>query len=244
MSGEPDAVILEERQHDAVERLAYRFELQRREFFKLMGGGVVVCLCAPALAQESGGRARPNAEDELPKGIDAWLHIAEDGAVTVYTGKVEIGQNIRTSLSQQVAEELRVSINSVRLIMGDTDLTPFDMGTFGSRSTPVMGSQLRKVAASARQVLVTMAAELWHIDPASLTADEGSIRNSKTGQVASYGALTKGQRVLKVVSEEPPLTPPDRWQIAGKARPKIDGRNFVTGKHKYTLGHDFCRHAA
>src|SRR5882672_5555456 len=82
MSGEPDAVILEERQHDAVERLAYRFELQRREFFKLMGGGVVVCLCAPALAQESGGRARPNAEDELPKGIDAWLHIAEDGAVT------------------------------------------------------------------------------------------------------------------------------------------------------------------
>ena len=91
--------------------------------------------------------------DSLPKEIDAWLHIGEDGKVTVYTGKVEMGQNIRTSLSQAVSEELYVPIDKIEMVMGDTQLTPFDMGTFGSRTTPTMNLQLRKVAAAAREML-------------------------------------------------------------------------------------------
>jgi isoquinoline 1-oxidoreductase len=63
---------------------------------------------------------------ELPKDISAWLHIAEDGKVTVFTGKVEVGQNIRTSLAQQVAEELRFPMGSISLIMGNTDRVPWD----------------------------------------------------------------------------------------------------------------------
>ena len=77
--------------------------------------------------------------------------IGENGKVTVYTGKVEMGQNIRTSLSQAVAEELHVPIEKIEMVMGDTQLTPFDMGTFGSRTTPTMNLQLRKVAAAARE---------------------------------------------------------------------------------------------
>ena len=95
----------EDAQHSSIAKLGYRFELQRREFFKLLGGGVLVGMCVQALAQESGG-GRRQSEDDLPTAMAAWLHVAADGKITVYTGKVEVGQNIRTSLSQQVAEEL------------------------------------------------------------------------------------------------------------------------------------------
>ena len=88
--------------------------------------------------------------------------LAEDGTVNVYTGKVEVGQNIRTSLSQIVAEELMVPVSSITMIMGDTDLVPYDAGTFGSRTTPQMGTQLRKAAATAREALIEMAAKNWN----------------------------------------------------------------------------------
>jgi CO/xanthine dehydrogenase Mo-binding subunit len=131
--------------------------IDRRGFFKVLGGGLLICL-APrsALTQESG---RAGGGHELPKDISAWLHIAADGKVKVFTGKVEVGQNIRTSLAQQVAEELRVPFDSITMVLGDTDLVPWDMGTFGSRTTPTMGPQLRTMAVAARQALVEMAAQ-------------------------------------------------------------------------------------
>ena len=109
--------------------------------------------------QESGAQAQARVRRSNAAEIGAWLHIAEDGAVTVYTGKVEVGQDIRTSLTQTVAEELRLSLPAIRLVMGDTELTPFDMGTFGSMTTPVMAAQLRKVSAVAREALLDLAAE-------------------------------------------------------------------------------------
>ncbi|HXU08854.1 MAG TPA: molybdopterin cofactor-binding domain-containing protein, partial [Blastocatellia bacterium] len=103
----------------------FNFDVARRDFFKLLGGGLVMVFVLPAFAQESGRQGGRRAEGEsTPKEIGGWLHIGEDGSVTVYTGKVEFGQNIRTSLSQAVAEELRVQISSIRMTMGDTDLTP------------------------------------------------------------------------------------------------------------------------
>src|SRR6185295_8609595 len=133
----------------------FNLELERRDFFKLLGGGLVLVFTLDAFAsQESGDRqgesGRRSQSNATPKEIGGWLHIAEDGSITAYTGKVEFGQNIRTSLSQVVAEELRVPIGSIRLTMGDTDLTPFDMGTFGSRTTPTMAPLLRKATAAAR----------------------------------------------------------------------------------------------
>ncbi|PYX87528.1 MAG: isoquinoline 1-oxidoreductase, partial [Acidobacteria bacterium] len=121
------SLTLELAQHE-IKGAVHWFNLDRRLFLKLLGGGVLICLAGPqSLAQESGAAARTGRE--LPHDLSSWLHIAGDGKITVYTGKVEMGQNIRTSLAQQVAEELRVGIDSVNLVMGDTDLTPFDMGT-------------------------------------------------------------------------------------------------------------------
>jgi isoquinoline 1-oxidoreductase len=161
------------------------------------------------------------------------VHIDEDGKVTVFTGKVEIGQNIRTSLAQQVAEELRVPFSSITMVMGDTDLTPWDMGTFGSRSTPTMGPQLRTMASAARQMLVETAAKRWNADPTILVAADGCVTNPKNGKSLTYGEITRGEKLMQTVSGDPPLTPATQWKIAGTALPKTAGRDFVTGKHKY-----------
>lgn len=228
-------LISERKQHESVPRFIYGFELRRRDFFKLLGGGMLVCACAgPMSAQESGARRRSGDDEELPQNISAWLHIAEDGKITVYTGKVEVGQNIRTSLTQQVAEELRAPIDSIQLVMGDTALTPYDMGTFGSRTTPTMGPQLRMASAAAREDLIGLAAERWHADRASLVAENGRITDSHSRQSISYGDLTKGQELVTLIGDDPALEPPNQWRIAGKPVPKVDGRAFVTGKHKYT----------
>ncbi|MGB9434434.1 MAG: molybdopterin cofactor-binding domain-containing protein [Candidatus Acidiferrum sp.] len=210
------------------------FESDRRDFFKFLGAGIfVVCAASKATAFQESGRARGRSEDNLPQEIDAWLHIGEKGEITVFTGKVEVGQNIRTSLSQAVAEELRVPIASVRLVMGDTQLVPFDMGTFGSRTTPVMNLQLRRVSAAARDALISLAARQWNTDAASLSASDGKILDSKSNRSASYSELVKGQQITQLLPAEDPLIPAEQWKIAGQAVPKIDGRDFVTGKHRY-----------
>jgi isoquinoline 1-oxidoreductase len=214
---------------------AYHFELTRRQFVKALGGGIVVALALKdALAlQESGGDRRQFGQ-QMPKDIAAWLHIGEDGTVTVYTGKVEVGQDIRTSLTQVVAEELHAPMSSIRLVMGDTELTPYDMGTFGSRTTPTMSPQLRKVAAAARELLIDLAAAAWKADRRSLTVANGKVVHSETKQAANFGQLTKGQKLVKTINDDEPLTPTDQWKITGKSVPKVDGRAFVTGKHKFT----------
>ena len=205
-------------------------------FFKALGGGILVVLTLEdGLAQqESGGVRGRGPGRQLPQDIGAWLHIGEDGAVTVYTGKTEVGQDIRTSLTQVVAEELRAPLASIRMVMGDTDLTPFDAGTFGSRTTPTMGPQLRKVAAAARELLTDLAAERLAAERGSLVAADGKITHPPTRQSFTFGQLSKGQKLTKAIGESPPITPPDRWKIAGKATARINGREIVTGKHQYT----------
>jgi nicotinate dehydrogenase subunit B len=229
----PRADYSEFEQHDAISRLHSGFNLARRDFCRLMGGGLLVSITAPhAFSQETGGGGRTSHEP--PDTLDSWVHIGEDGEITAFTGKVEVGQNVRTSLAQQVAEELRVPMSSVHLVMGDTQLTPYDMGTFGSRTTPQMGLELRKVAASARTLLTEIAAQRWHTQPAELVAGDGMIRDLKSGRATSYAELTRGQKLTKVILDDPPLAPANKWKVAGTSPLKVNGRDFVTGAHKYT----------
>lgn len=211
----------------------YRFDLDRRDFFKFLGAGIVVVsvLKPTMVAQESGGGRRRG--ESLPKEIDAWLHIGEDGKVTVYTGKAEVGQNIRTSLTQAVSEELHVPLSKIELVMGDTKLTPFDMGTFGSRTTPTMNLQLRRVAAAARDTLIGLAAAQWKVDAQRLVAADGKVTDPHGNRSVEYAALTKGQQLTETLPAEDPLIPAADWKIAGQSTPKVDGSDFVTGRHRY-----------
>jgi nicotinate dehydrogenase subunit B len=226
-------VLFEPERYELAGRPSYHFEWSRRQFFKGLGGGIlVISVVTDGLAlQESGRRRGP--DEAMPSEIGAWLHIAEDGTVTVYTGKVEVGQDIRTSLTQVVAEELRLSLSAIHLVMGDTDLTPFDMGTFGSMTTPVMAAHLRKVSAAAREALLDRAAEQSKADRGSFIVSDGKVIHAGSQQSFTFGQLTKGRELLKLVGEHVPTTPPDQWKVAGKAAARVSGRLIVTGKHRY-----------
>jgi len=227
-------VALEPERYELAAAAPYRFDFDRREFFKFLGAGVLVvsALKSAAVAQESGA-ARQRRGESLPREIDAWLHIGEDGKVTAYTGKVEMGQNIRTSLTQAVAEELHVPLEKIEMVMGDTKLTPFDMGTFGSRTTPTMNLQLRRVAATARDTLLELAAAQWKTDVKHLVAEDGKVLDTKANRSVEYAALTKGQQLARELPEQDPLIPATDWKVAGQSTPKVDGQDFVTGKHRY-----------
>jgi len=227
-------VPLEPERYELRAAAPYRFDLDRRDFFKFLGAGLVVAsVLKPALvAQESGG-GRPHRGESLPTEINAWLHIGENGKVTVYTGKVEVGQNIRTSLTQAVAEELHVPLGSIEMVMGDTQLTPFDMGTFGSRTTPTMNLQLRKVASAARDVFIGLAAAQWKTASQHLVAADGKITDAQSNRSVEYAALIKGQQLTETLPAEDPLIPAAKWTVAGKSTSKVDGVEFVTGRHRY-----------
>lgn len=207
------------------------FQLNRRDFLRTFGGGLLVCLTnATAWTQESG---RSFGGHDLPNEVGAWINIGADNKVTVFTGKVEVGQNIRTSLAQLVAEELMVPFDTITMVMGDTDLTPWDAGTFGSQTTPTMGPRLRTMAAAARQTLIEMSAKKWNVDPASLTIADGKITNPHTMERLTYGQITQGEKLITAVPHDVHLAPAKDWKIAGTAVPKANGREFVTGKHQY-----------
>jgi isoquinoline 1-oxidoreductase len=205
----------------------------RRKFLKLTGGGLVVAFVLKDLLSFADETLPPGSPAIPTSEVGAWIHIGEDGFVSVYTGKVEFGQNIRTSLSQIVAEELKTPLSSIKMIMGDTDLVPYDAGTFGSRTTPQMGTQLRKAAAAAREALIEMAARNWNTTAACLSVENGLVVHCETHQTIGFGALTKGQQILRTISDNVPVIPAKEWKVAGKTAPKVDGRTFITGRHAY-----------
>ncbi|MDQ2774122.1 MAG: molybdopterin-dependent oxidoreductase [Acidobacteriota bacterium] len=213
-------------------------ETDRRGFLQLLGGGFLVLfsLDETVAAQES-GRAGRHGDHQLPEDVAAWLHIATDGTITAFTGKVEFGQNIRTSLTQAVADELRCDPGTVRLVMGDTSLTPWDAGTFGSRTTPTMAPELRKMASSARESLVDEASKGWSVDRTRLQVSGGCVTDKASGKKSGFGELAAKIDWVTVIGKTDYVTPAARWQVAGTSLPKVNAREIVSGKHKYTSDH-------
>ena len=234
MSAERKDIVLEPERYEFSSGSIHHFDLARREFFKILGAGIAVFAVTKNTPAQETAPSRGFHPQELPQEISAWLHIGEDGTVTAFSGKAEMGQNIRTSMAQNVADELRVPFESVRMVMGDTALTPFDAGTFGSRTTPTMTPQLRRVASAARDLLVEVAAKEWNVAPEKLKAADAKVTDPASGRSQTYAALAHGKTLAQNLPAEDPVTPPLDWTIAGKAVPKVDARDFVTGRHQYT----------
>jgi nicotinate dehydrogenase subunit B len=214
----------------------HQFALERRDFLKLFGAGLVVFAVVKRVpAQETAPGPKAFHPEELPTEIGAWLHIGEDGKVTGFVGKAEIGQNIRTSLSQTIADELCVSFENVRLVMADTAITPFDAGTFGSRTTPTMTPQFRRVAEAAREILVTRAAKQWNVAPEKLVAQNGKVLERGGPRSLTYGQLAHEDLFAQHLPATDPVKSPREWDVAGKPLPKVDARAFVTGEHQYSI---------
>ncbi len=203
--------------------------LDRRDFIKLLGGGIIIFFTydAPDLLGQGRGRG-------APLDLNAYLRIGEDGKVTVYSGKIEMGQGVQTSLAQEAADELGVGLESIEMIMGDTDLCPFDQGTFGSLSTRVFGQALRAAAAEARAILIEMASEQLKTPKAGLAVENGMVfvKSDKKNRV-SFAQLAKGQKITRKLEGAAAMKPVSEFTIMGKSIPRHDALLKVTGKAQY-----------
>jgi nicotinate dehydrogenase subunit B len=160
---------------------------------------------------------------------DAWVHIGADDSVTAFTGKVEAGQGTRTALGLLVSEELALPPGWVRVTMADTDVSPFDEGTFGSRSMPHAAPPLQAAAAAAFRLLKETAAARFGLPAGDLTAAGGMIAGPDGAPSASYGELVAGQRRVEVVAADGPVTPAAAWRTAGRPARAALGADVVTG---------------
>src|SRR5262249_19538308 len=102
-----------------------------------------------------------------------------------------------------------------------------------SRTTPSMVPQLRRAAAAAREVLLDLAAEQGKVERNTLAVAEGKVTGPDGKPSFTFGQLTKGQKLMKVIGDRLPTPPADKSAVACRSAPKVDGRSFVTGSHQY-----------
>ncbi|MCZ7652726.1 MAG: molybdopterin-dependent oxidoreductase [Thermoanaerobaculia bacterium] len=196
----------------------------RRSFCRLLGGGILVLVTGRPeglLAQRRGYPEDPNA----------YLRIDAGGRVTLFSGKIEMGQGVHTSLAQMAAEELGVALDAITMVMGDTDLCPWDAGTWGSLTTRMFGPAVRAAAAEARAVLLRLAAERLGVPRARLTVANGvvSVEGDPSRRVG-YGELAAGRRITRLVGEKTVLRTAKEFTVMGRPAPRLDGREKVTGR--------------
>jgi len=207
--------------------------IDRRKFCKLLGGGIVVLVTA-----------RPGdlfgQQPSYPEDPNAYLRIDENGRVTLFSGKIEMGQGINTSLSQMAAEELGVSLDAIDIIMGDTDLVPYDRGTWGSLTTRMFGPAVRAAAAEARTVMMKLASQKLGVPRESLTVANGVVSvgagvavSSPALRSVTYGELAKGRAIARLVDEKAVLRSAKEFKVIGKPAKRVDGRDKVTGRAQY-----------
>jgi isoquinoline 1-oxidoreductase len=206
-----------------------RIPLSRRQFLKALGGGIIVSFsCEDSSAQER------RSTVSQANGVNAYLRIGADGRVTGFTGKAELGQGIVTALAQILAEELDVPFQSVDMVMGDTDLCPYDMGTFGSRSIRYFGPPFREAAAEAKAILIGLAADHLHLEEKQLVVKDGAVTDrADAAKRVTYTELARGRSIEKHLNRKPALKSASAFTTVGKTVLRKDGLEKVTGKAQY-----------
>jgi CO/xanthine dehydrogenase Mo-binding subunit len=225
--GLPAEVMAPER-FELWEEPAYRFSVTRRQFLELAGAGLlVVATLEPAQAQREAG-----AET-----IQGRLHLGEDGRITVFTGKVEEGQGVRTQLAMAAAEELGVKLDQIRVVTADTDLSPNDWITAGSRSTPTTVPAVRRAAAATRELLGDYAARQWKVSRERVKLENGEAREQGGSRRLRLDDLARSSEAAKAWTDQLPgdirLVPVGEWRLMGKPQGRTDAQAMVTGAHKF-----------
>ena len=205
-------------------------EMKRRDFFGAAGAGLFVFFGADMAEGQEPGRL-PGRQSG-PTDFNAYLKIGADGRVTCFAGKVELGQGAMTELAGALAEELDVALDTVDAVMGDTDLCPYDMGTFGSMCTPLLWPAVRRAGAEARAVLMQMASERLQVPASQLQVQAGIIRDSgKPSNAVTYGQLVEGKRIERHLADVPVKAA--GFKVIGTSLRRKDGPDKVTGKAQY-----------
>ena len=207
--------------------------MKRRSFVQIMGGGIFIFFRPWGVLDLFG--LTTEQDRSLPKDYNAFLRIAEDGTVNCFTGKIEMGQGIITSLAQMMADELNVPLEKVNMIMGDTDLCPWDQGTWGSLTTRAFGPFMRAAAAEAKGVLLSLASAQLGVPVSQLEVKDGIISDTKNANNSvSYAQLTKGKKIEKYLDVKPDVEDYTKFTYVGKSYNHSDAYIKVTGEAKYT----------
>ena len=210
----------------------------RRDFLKrmgLLGGGLIVYATVGELQAFARAAREGYAGAKVPVDFNAFLKIGVDNRVTCFVGKIEMGQGPITSFAQMVAEELDVLYESVDMVMGDTDLCPWDAGTWGSLSTRYYGVFVKEAAGEAKGVLKELAAERLGCPPQRLVTRAGVIFDrDRPGSRVSYGELTQGRVIERHLKDLPALKPVSEYTISGKPYLRRDAREKVTGEARFS----------
>ena len=206
-------------------------DVSRRDFLK-GAGYLIVTFSAwrPDAAQASG--VPPVEQDQL----DSWIAIGEDGRVTAYTGKCELGQGLGTAQLQLVAEELVMPLDRITLIQCDTERTPDQGTTSGSQSHPTNFNQanLALAAATAREALLRMASERLQLPVEALDVENGVVRSrTDPGKRADYGELIGGKTFHLLLDGSARRRPASDWRVLGTPVPRVEIPDLVTGRFEF-----------
>ena len=209
--------------------------MKRRTFLKAGGALVVAMGATDSLLSRLSAQAtdKPLALTE----VDSFLAVATDGSVTIYSGKIDCGTGHRIAVAQMVAEELGVAVDKIKMIDGDTALSPDQGSTGGSTGLTRGGSELRQAAATARQGLLQMASQRLNVPATNLMLANGRISPKGAGASLTIAELIGGKRTGLKMDANAPLKPSSQYSIVGQPllRPDVPGK--VTGRHTYVQDH-------
>ncbi|TQK11764.1 molybdopterin cofactor-binding domain-containing protein [Herbaspirillum sp. SJZ107] len=207
---------------------------RRRQVLAAAGSLTMVFAVKPAWAQDETPMNKGKLPGSLEKEpwLDAWIRIDADNRITVFTGKAELGQGIKTALLQVAAEELLVAPGRITLVTADTARTPNEGYTAGSHSMQDSGTALRHAAAQVRQILGELAAKRFGIGAPAVTVRDG-VFQAPDGRRASYGELLAGQQLHLRCNPAIPVRAPEGHTVAGKPLQRIDIPAKVTGGPAY-----------
>ncbi|HEY1241864.1 MAG TPA: molybdopterin cofactor-binding domain-containing protein, partial [Bryobacteraceae bacterium] len=172
-----------------------------------------------------------------PKQVDSFLAFHNDGSITIYTSKVDVGTGLRMALRQMVSEEIGIPVEHIALVEGDTSLVPDHGGTGGSTGIPRGGVEIRQAAATARQALVGLGAERLQRPAGELTIANGEVRPASGGNGIGIGPLIGERRLNLAIDPKAPLKDPSQYGVVGKPILRPDVPAKCTGRHTYL--HDF-----
>jgi nicotinate dehydrogenase subunit B len=204
----------------------------------LRGGALTVGFAFTGLGNKIRAQGSAVARTLDPKEVDAFLAVNGDGTVTVFCGKVDLGQGLRIAIPQIAAEELGIGLEKIGYVEGDTALTPDQGRTSGSAGIARGGMQIRRAAATARKALIDIAAKRLNASPADLVVADGMVRPAAGGAGVSFADLLTGKQFDLKLDPNAPLKNPASYRLVGKPLPRPDVPAKCTGSHKYM--HDFA----
>jgi isoquinoline 1-oxidoreductase subunit beta len=211
------------------------FKVNRRDFLRstatASAGALVLAFKLPCTMP---ARSRPQPLEDKGFTPNAYLKLNADGRVTVWVTKSEMGQGVRTSLPMILAEELEADWSSIEVAQASPGPAFKSLRTAGSWSIGGNWRVLRQAGATAREMLISAAANIWKVERSGCRAERGAVIHTATGRRILYGALTEEAARLPVPAEVP-LKDPGDFKIVGQRILRLDGPAIVSGHARYGL---------